>query len=330
MTKRRLTNRQQTRQESRLTRRVDDISLKPEQHGLLVAHYGTTLIVENQAGKLYRCSLRQNLGTLVTGDKVIWAPTEASESRGVVLACLPRHSLLCRPDGTSSQQSSKPIVANIDQILIVAARSPLPKETTLDRYLVLAENFGIPAVLVFNKSDLPVLPEYEAYCERRAVYAKMGYPWIETSIQTQAGLDALKEQLRGRTSIFMGQSGVGKSSLLTQLIPEANIATQTLSRVQGQGRHTTTTTRLYHLPFGGDVIDSPGVNQFNLRHFSAAQVTQGFKEFQPFLGQCRFRNCEHRQDPACALQQAKAQGLIAPFRMDNYHQILSDSDQVKF
>lgn len=331
MGKRRLNNRQMTRQKSLQAKRLaraqgpmapaqDTINqnLGPEQPGLLIAHYGNTLIVENQAGQLFCCGLRQNLGTLVTGDHIIWQ--QIDEKAGIVVACKPRHSTITRPD----RRSTKPVVANVDLILIVTALEPLPKQTTLDRYLIIAENLRLPAMIVVNKADLPDKPSHQILHDKLTVYQQMGYPWMEVSSKTNLGLAALEEALQGKTSILMGQSGVGKSSLLNALVPSAKVQTQELSKIHRFGRHTTTASRLYHLENGGNIIDSPGIHEFKLQHLSKTAIQQGFKEFRPYLGHCKFRNCEHAHEPGCALQEALNIGKIAPFRLENYHIIISE------
>lgn len=330
MGKRRLTSAQIKRlkniQARRLTRAnnetliqgTSDPSLGSEQPGLLIAHYGTTLIVESQDGKLIRCALRQNLGTLVTGDNVIWQST--SPDTGVVVACQPRRSVITRPD----VRRTKPIVANVDLMVVVVALAPLPQQTTLDRYLILAQMMQVQALILVNKCDLLATHEHQALLKRLTIYDQLGYPSIQISSKTQLGFPALQEALQNITSILVGQSGVGKSSLLNSLIPDAKAQTNALSQDDKLGRHTTTASTLYHLPAGGNLIDSPGIHQFNLRHFTQEEILKEFKEFSPFLGKCKFRNCLHLHEPECALIHAVRDGKIASFRLENYHAILLD------
>lgn len=330
MGKRRLTHRQMKRQEAiqekRLSRAKSTSSLAedtsqslgPEQTGLLVAHYGTTLIVENQAGSLFRCGLRQNLGSLVTGDEIIWQ--QIDDSTGIVVACLPRRSTITRPD----RRSTKPIVANVDLMVIVAALEPLPRETTLCRYFVLAQAFGIEALLVVNKQDLPSNPERDKLLHQLDVFERIGYRCIKVSTKTKDGILQLEKALAHRMSILVGQSGVGKSSLLATLVPNAQVQIRELSELGRLGRHTTTASKLYHLPTGGKLIDSPGIQQFNLGHFTKSQIENGFKEFHAYLGHCKFRNCKHLEEPGCALTAAVEAGDVASFRLKNFHTILND------
>jgi len=334
MGKRHLTNRQlkqlkhlqakrleRAERHQELTQDTDNAGLSPEQPGLLIAHYGTTLIVESQAGALFQCRLRQNLGTLVTGDEVIWQAID--DSTGVVVAGLPRRSVMTRPD----KQGAKPFVANVEQMLIIIAASPLPHPTTLDRYLVLAESCKINPLIALNKIDLALNENSTVLVNQLNYYETLGYPVFKLSVKTQQGLEALITSLIKHTTIVVGQSGVGKSSLLSTLIPDSFIRTQALSQKNKLGQQTTTATTLYHLPQGGDIIDSPGIHQFNLHHFSPEKILAGFKEFSAYLGHCKFRNCEHRNEPGCALINATNEGNIPPFRLENYHRIITDRDQ---
>jgi ribosome biogenesis GTPase len=179
-------------------------------------------------------------------------------------------------------------------------------------------------MIIVNKCDLPFKNSQQVLREKLPIYQEIGYPWLEVSSETRLGLLVLEEALKGRTSVLMGQSGVGKSSLLNALLPSAKIRTQALSKLQRLGRHTTTASTLYHLPHGGNIIDSPGIHEFKLQHFNAEAIRAGFKEFVPYLGHCRYRNCKHDAEPGCALQEAVKMGKIAPFRLQSYHTIISD------
>ncbi|MCS2609959.1 small ribosomal subunit biogenesis GTPase RsgA [Halomonas dongshanensis] len=291
-----------------------------EQPGRVVAHFGRTLEVRDAAHQAVRCHLRANLDGLVTGDRVIWRAGQ--EGSGVVVAREERDSVLTRPD---ARGQLKPVAANIDQILIVFAVEPAPYANLIDRYLVAAEATGITPVLVLNKTDL--LPEdggeLGALLER---YRAIGYDVVRTTTANEAGLVALRQQLAGRTSVFVGQSGVGKSSLIDLLLPDENLRIGALSEDSRKGTHTTTTARLYAMRqqevADGELIDSPGIREFGLTHLSEAEVTEGFVEFRPYLGRCRFRDCRHRAEPGCALLDAVEAGKIHPDRFASYRRIL--------
>jgi ribosome biogenesis GTPase / thiamine phosphate phosphatase len=299
----------------------------PEQTGRVIAHFGRTLDVRaDERDEVVRCHLRANLEGLVTGDRVIWRAARDASGRaveGVVVARTERQSVLERPD---ARGQLKPVAANIDQILIVCAVEPAPHANLIDRYLVAAEATGIAPVLVLNKIDL--LPEgggeLMALLDR---YAALGYPVVATTTAREAGMAALLERLEGRTSVFVGQSGVGKSSLIDRLLPDEELRIGALSKDSRKGTHTTTTARLYAMPCGGELIDSPGIREFGLMHLDEQQVAEGFIEFRPLLGHCRFRDCRHRQEPGCALREALERGKIHPDRFASYQRIVDTLDE---
>jgi ribosome biogenesis GTPase len=291
--------------------------LGPEQEGLVVAHYGTQLTVESGDGNLQRCHLRANLDGLVTGDRVVWCD---GDPMGVVVAQQERHNVLSRPD---SQGKLKPVAANIDQMLVVIAPFPEPHVNLLDRYLVAAEAMDIEPAILLNKTDL--LTEDPALAERLdallAIYPTLGYRLLRTSTKA-GGLEELQAALRERTSVFVGQSGVGKSSLVNALLPEAAMRVGALSESRQKGTHTTTTAQLLHLECGGSLIDSPGIREFALWHMTREQVEQGFREFRPYLGNCKFRDCRHEQEPGCAILKAVSAGGITGERLESYRHII--------
>ncbi|MGJ7458017.1 small ribosomal subunit biogenesis GTPase RsgA [Halomonas sp. RA08-2] len=301
----------------------------PEQPGRVVAHFGRTLDVRPEDGdEAVRCHLRANLEGLVTGDRVIWRGRQDAEGaivEGVVVARGERDSVLERPD---ARGQLKPVAANIDQILIVFAVEPEPHPNLIDRYLVAAEATGIAPVLVLNKIDL--LPEgggeLLALLQR---YEALGYPVVTTTTEREDGLDALHARLAERTSVFVGQSGVGKSSLIGRLLPDEELRIGALSKDSRKGTHTTTTARLYTLPSaeGAELIDSPGIREFGLGHLDEQQVAEGFIEFRDLLGHCRFRDCRHRQEPGCALLEALERGKVHPERFASYRRILDSLEQ---
>ncbi|MGQ4879566.1 small ribosomal subunit biogenesis GTPase RsgA [Billgrantia sp. LNSP4103-1] len=301
----------------------------PERHGRVIAHFGRTLDVLGDGGmETVRCHLRANLEALVTGDRVIWRATYdamGNAVEGVVVARSERENVLERPD---PRGQLKPVAANIDQILIVFAVEPAPHPNLIDRYLVAAEATGIAPVLVLNKIDLlpadggdlgVLLSRYEA----------LGYPVVTTTTAREAGLDALLERLTGRTSVFVGQSGVGKSSLIDRLLPDEELRIGALSKDSRKGTHTTTTARLYRLPMADDaeLIDSPGIREFGLTHLDELQVAEGFIEFRDLLGRCRFRDCRHRHEPGCALLEAVEHGNIHPQRFASYRHIVDSLNE---
>lgn len=322
MSKRRI-NQQQARriqalQAKKLARALDkpEESLGTEQAGLLIARYGKHLEVVAADGGIHQCHSRQNLFDLVVGDKVIWQA--GSNNTGVIVACLPRSSLLAR---ATYKQQPKPIAANIDQVLLMLAPEPIPTTLLIDSYLVAVEQTGIPTILVVNKADL-LNQQKPELVEQLAYYQSLGYQVVMTSTLTELGLMPLKTLLAAKTSVLVGQSGVGKSSLTAKLLPEANISIGKLAGHTKLGAHTTSAARLYHLPEGGNIIDSPGIRDFALGSLNSEQIANGFIEFKPFIGQCRFHNCQHLQEPDCALRTAVASKQIANDRFTNYQKLI--------
>ena len=303
MAKRRITHQQRRRIEDQRQQRKDrandavaaaqgDEALGPEQTGLVIEHFGRQLNVEASDGQIVRCHLRANLDQLIAGDRVIW---QRGSETGVIVAAQERRSVLTRPD---SNGQPRPVAANIDQALIVIAPEPQAFANLIDRYLIAAEAHDIRALLVHNKSDIDTHPELDVMLER---YKAIGYPVLRVSNKTGEGLAKLKAALRDQISIFVGQSGVGKSSLVNSLLPEANTAVGALSEATVKGRHTTTTAKLFHFPDGGDLIDSPGIREFGVQNLSRDEVDRGFCEFLPYMDRCRFRDCRHQSEPGCAL-----------------------------
>lgn len=292
--------------------------LGTEQEGLVIAHYGTQVAVESQPGVSQRCHIRANIDTLVTGDRVVWCEGEPT---GVVVAQLERDSVLCRPDPYGKL---KAVAANIDQILVVIAPYPEPHANLVNRYLVAAEVVGIEPVIVVNKTDLlsadPQLATHMA--ELMAIYPTLGYRILYTHADGNE-LEPLHDALRERTSVFVGQSGVGKSSLVNALLPRAALRVGALSENTNKGTHTTTTAQLFHLDCGGSLIDSPGIREFGLWHMSREEVEQGFREFRTHLGHCKFRDCKHEQEPGCAILAAARSGEITDSRLASYRHIIA-------
>jgi ribosome biogenesis GTPase len=298
------------------TGRLDAIT-PVRRRALVIVNYGKSVLVEDEAGSLHRCVTRRKLNQLVCGDRVIWEPVGAQD--GIIHAVEPRQTVLARADGS---KRLRPLAANIDQILIVMAPQPAHDTFLIDRYLVAAELAGTMPLLVFNKSDLlPPRSDGVPEAELRE-YAAIGYTSLMTSARDHAGIDGLVQTLVDRTSILVGQSGVGKSSLIKRLLPELDIQTGKLSDASGQGIHTTTRTTLYHLPQGGKLIDSPGVRDFRLGETAPDELARGFREFRPYLGSCRFQNCRHLSEPGCAVNEALRQGMISERRMNSYRMLM--------
>jgi ribosome biogenesis GTPase len=286
--------------------------------GFVVVNYGKQQLLEDPAGDLHRCVARRGLEQMVCGDLVEWLPTGRGE--GVIEVILPRHNVLQRLDGNSKQ---RPLAANIDQVIIEAAAEPALDTFLIDKYTVAAELANTVPLIVANKSDLLSTEQRSRIESLFSEYRDIGYTTLFTSALENTGIREFEEQLSNKTSILVGQSGVGKSSLIKRLLPELDIETGKLSAASGLGKHTTTATTLYHLPCGGKLIDSPGVRDFKLGKTSPVDLGNGFREFHDYLGQCKFNNCRHLSEPGCAITAAVKHGAISARRYDSYRNLLA-------
>lgn len=319
-------------QNKRLKREKDDVQwdetlLESAREGLVITRFGQHADIEDpETGIIHRCNLRRSIQSLVSGDRVVWRPgVEALQGiAGVVEAVHERESMLTRPD---YYDGVKAVAANVNQIIIVSAVLPELSLNIIDRYLIAAETVGIPPLIVLNKVDLLETEDRKQVEETLALYQEIGYEVRLVSSETGEGLDGLREDLKGHISIFAGQSGVGKSSLVNSLMPEVDAEVGDVSENSGLGQHTTTAARLYHFPDGGDLIDSPGVREFGLWHLEPEQVTEAFVEFREYLGGCKFRDCKHGNDPGCIIREAVEEGKIHQARYDSYHKIIDSMSE---
>jgi ribosome biogenesis GTPase len=283
--------------------------------GRVVAVHGRHYLVEVDGERL-ACVTRGKKGGVACNDRVEVLAT--GPGAGVIERILPRDNLLWRSDG----QRSKLLAANVDHVIVVTAAVPAPRDELLDRCLVAAEAAGIQPLILVNKRDLP---ETSAYLDRLRAYAELGYPLVCLAARQDVG--PLMPWLNGRTSVLVGASGVGKSTLVNALVPQAEAVTAEVSAALDSGRHTTTHTQLYHLPSGGAIIDSPGMQAFGLRHLNLAELRAAFPEFRRLAGQCRFHDCRHLQEPDCAVLAAVQSGQIMPERWRVYRDVIRENAQ---
>jgi len=294
---------------------INENMLGAEQEGSVIARHGATVDIEDNNQKAFFCYIRQNIHNLVPGDRVIWR--QSQENNGVVIAKKPRETVLERPD---FHGHPKPIAANITQMMIVFAPKPTPSADLINKYLAAAELLQINPLLILNKVDL--LPKKHEIHDWINIYQSLGYPVLQTSIKNPDNIKHLQSYLKNQTSIFLGQSGVGKSSLVRVFLPEEEIRISELSRATGFGKHTTSTARLYHIPTGGDLIDSPGVRNFTLWDISPQSLLFGFVECRPYIGQCKFSDCMHQHEPGCAILQLHENKGISDMRFTSLQTIL--------
>jgi ribosome biogenesis GTPase / thiamine phosphate phosphatase len=289
--------------------RVQPVALES---GLVVAAHGRRYRVETDAGVVIECMTRGRKSDIACGDRVQFA---RSGDGAVIEKFEPRRTLFYRSDA----RRQKIIAANVTQIIVVIAAEPAYSDDLVNRCLVGAEHAGIAAAIVFNKVDLTTAAE-----GMRALhlYRELGYEVVPLSAKRD--LAPLRAILAGQTSVLVGQSGMGKSTIVNGLVPEAYARVSDISVALNSGRHTTTHAALYHVDAQSHIIDSPGLQEFGLHHLSPQEAAHAFLEFRPWLGQCRFRDCVHTTEPGCAIIDAAKRGEVTQRRLASYHRLAGE------
>lgn len=300
-----------------------DVDLETCRPGRVVCIQGLASTVQAEDGALYRCATRRLLKTLSTdqrhvvavGDRVFFRPVESTDSQnreGLIERVEPRRGSLCR----TSRGRQHVLVTNVDQALIVTSTAePRIKPHLIDRLLITAEKSGIRPVICINKIDLI---DPAGLAPLIGVYSQMGYEVLLVSAKTGFGIDALRRRLANRESVVAGQSGVGKSSLLNQIDPSLALRVSSVSAETQKGRHTTTNARLIALDFGGWVVDTPGIRQFELWDIIPEEVAGFFRDLRPYVNFCRYPNCTHTHEQQCAVKDAVADGRLDERRYESY------------
>jgi len=293
--------------------------------GTVIAAYRRYTLIKDQNNKLFKCQQRKSVGQVVCGDIVLWQHEDADT--GVITAIEDRRSILQRPDINNNLRI---IASNIDQVFIVVAHKPELNEGLIDRYLVAAENSHLKPVILLNKIDLFDEQEFLDLKQRLQLYQDIGYTVIYTSAKQEHGLNSLTELLKNNNNIFVGQSGVGKSSLINTIL-KSDARIGEISEATGKGKHTTTTAFLYPLEYGqGHIIDSPGVREFGLIKLTEEDIIHGFTEFKPYIGYCKFRNCAHKNEPGCALLGALKDKKITQQRWKSCQRIIESLTEARY
>ncbi len=290
-------------------------------NGTVVAVFGRRFEVEADDGTRLDCVTRGKKHPAVCGDAVMVSMTGAVSA--VIEKLLPRRNYLERTDA----HKRKGIAANIDQVLVLAAVEPRASEEFLTRILLIADAAGVNTILALNKTDLPGVDEARA---RLMMFVGAGHELIEFSARpahdgAPSAPTVLRERLVGRCTVLCGQSGMGKSSLVNALVPNATAVTGELSSALGSGRHTTTFSRLYHIDPTTTLIDCPGMQEVGIHHLSHADLAKGFREFAPYLGHCRFSNCSHVHEPDCAVREQASTGGIAHERLTLFQKLVAET-----
>jgi ribosome biogenesis GTPase len=284
--------------------------------GRVVASFGRTVQLEDERGELIDCGVFGRRLELVCADRVQFKRTPGDE-RGIVHALLPRRSIISR---INNRGVAEPVAANATQLIVVLAHPPLPDFYLVDRYLAAAEAAHLPSIIVLNKVDSESWRSEECRDELET-WQQLGYATAEVSAHTGAGLERLVAALRGQASLLVGQSGVGKSSILNALAPAAAAQTREIVTKTGKGSHTTTRTALFKLPGGGELLDSPGVRDFAPGPDLLQNAATGFREIVAAAPGCRFTDCRHAEEPDCAVRAAAESGAIAERRYRSYVQL---------
>ncbi len=340
MAKRKLSKQQQRRIASSQKNKINDDNLQLDesstQTARVISHHGRQLFAETENLEKIKCKIRQNLGEIACGDYVLVQQAldatnqsqagalQAEDSQNVVIAVKERTNLL---EKTGFAGAIKPVAANIGQLVIVTALKPKPNPYLIDRYLAAAENLPAKALIVINKVDLIDYESKRLVEDLTELYQNIGYRVISSSMKQNIGLDELSDALSNTTSILVGLSGVGKSSIVKAILPKEEIRIGKTSEATGEGKHTTTVSALYHLKGNGIIIDSPGVRDFTPTNKNLAEITHGFVDVRQFNGACKFTNCSHHNEPGCAMKQAVADGDLNEQRFNNYLRLVDEFNE---
>jgi ribosome biogenesis GTPase len=292
--------------------RASGVTASGRARGLVIAAYGRRYRVEAEGGGELECVTRGRRSDVACGDHVSVSRTGVGAA--VIEAVEPRRTLFYRSDA----RRQKLIAANVTQVAIVVAARPPHNPDLVNRCLVAAEHGGIAGLIVLNKTDLPEAAVASASLD---LYRALGYTVLPLSAKRD--VTPLAPHLQGHLSVLVGQSGMGKSTIINALVPHAAARVAEISSALGTGRHTTTHGELYHLA-GADLIDSPGLQEFGLHHLTPEEAAVAFREFRPFIGQCRFRDCRHVAEPGCAIAEAAAEGRVAPSRLTSYRRLAQE------
>jgi ribosome biogenesis GTPase len=283
-----------------------------KQSGRVITRFGSELLVSRQDQPPIRCTTKRKLDHIACGDNVIWQAN--LHGNATVSKLLPRKNALTR---RTYRGTPKTIAANIDQLIVTSSWLPRPIWELVDRYLIAAQQLEADAVIVINKSDLEQQQATKSDLKALQDYRDIGYSVITMNANTGEGIDELRELMKAKTNIFVGRSGVGKSSIAQHFLPEIELLVNKISQ-SGEGQHTTTTATLYDLGDEAYLIDSPGVRDYALDELTEKKLSDGYREFAPYIHACRFNNCTHQHEPKCAVRVAVEQEDISKDRYQRY------------
>lgn len=305
--------------------------------GRILQSTGSWYIVQLADGKQMNCRIKgkfrldglKSTNPIAVGDWVKIRQEENLET-GIIEDILPRDNYIIRQSPRNKHRRHI-IAANIDQaLLIITFSKPRTSAGFIDRFLVAAESYHIPTILVFNKADIYKKKDKAKYEEAKATYEALGYTCLLVSAETGAGMDNLVTLMKDKASLIAGHSGVGKSTIINYLHPTLDLATRNISKVTGKGMHTTTFTTMYELPIGGYIIDSPGIKEYGVVHLAVEEISHYMPEMKDLLGKCQFNNCLHINEPVCAIKEALVNDEIAESRYISYLKMIEDLEAINY
>ena len=296
--------------------------------GIVVKSTGSWYSVNAENGINYKCRIAGKIklddlkltNPIAVGDEVTieLEKEDADAFRAIIRAISPRKNYVVRQSPRKKHQLHF-LASNVDQVMIIVTiKEPNLKIGFIDRFLIMTEPYSIPAIIVFNKSDINNQEDMDMYHHLHEVYTKIGYKVMLTSSVNRTGIDEIRSLLTDKTTLISGQSGVGKSTLVNAIEPNLNLRTEEISDFSGKGQHTTTFAEMFQLSFGGAIIDTPGIKTLAFSHLEVKDISHNFKEFFALSDQCKFANCTHRNEPKCAIKNAVVQGYISELRYQNY------------
>jgi ribosome biogenesis GTPase len=302
--------------------------------GLVIKSTGSRYRVLNGEGNIIECTIKgkfrvretRTTNPVAVGDNILFE-FEKSKKSGIITELLPRRNYILRKASNLSKESQI-IAANIDHVfLMITIILPETPVEFIDRFLITAEAYRIPASLIINKTDLYGPDEIGKMEHLSSTYEKIGYECFRISLKDKNGLDTLTEWMKGKISLIAGNSGVGKTTLLNTFDPTLNLKTEEVSDYHKQGKHVTTFPEMHRLPFGGYLIDTPGIRGFGVVDMDRNEIYHFFPEIFRIARDCRFYNCLHLDEPGCAVRTAVEEGLIDPLRYRSYISILEGDDR---
>lgn len=306
---------------------------------LIYKSTGSWYIVKNESGKVFNARIKgkfkidediTSTNPIAVGDEVEIEMENETEDSVIITEIYPRRNYIIRQSPSHKKQKHI-VAANIDQSLLFATlKEPKTSSGFIDRFLITCEAYHVPAIIVFNKADLYKNKEQEKFEEWKTMYETIGYRVQLLSLETGEGVEELKSLLKDKITLLSGHSGVGKSTFINTIFPQFELKTQEVSGWSGKGLHTTTFAEMFDLPFGGKIIDTPGVREFGLFDFTKQELSHYFPEMKKLIHDCQFNNCLHINEPGCAVKAAVEGGNVSVERYISYYNILDTIDEKQY